>query len=964
MLEICLLGQFDLRRNDAPVEIPSRSAQSLLAYLVLNPGIAHRREKLAGLIWPDATEANARNYLRKALWLLRKSIAVDTLGGEEYLLADDISITFNPDADYWLDVNAVRHKSTDAMSVEDQIKAVSAYQGELLPGFYEEWVTLERERLKAAFNQKINTLLLCLVAGEQWEQVIYWGEQWIALGEAPEPAFRALMVAHANVGDMAKVATTYERCVQTLREELDVEPSEQTCTLFEQLRDGAAIPSEPAAAATVLQAEPGENAPPLLEMNDRWLTNLPIPLTSFIGREKEINEIKHFLKESRLLTLAGAGGSGKTRLAIRVAREVQNMFSDGVWWIDLAVLVDPELVPQAVAKVLRVLEVPDQSLSDTLTIALRSRQILLVFDCCEHLLDASAQLAEHLLKACPELKILATSREVLDVAGECIFHVPTMASPDPDRDCPSDFLDYDAVCLFVERAGTLMPGFALNDQNALAIGQLCHGLDGIPLAIELAAARVKVLKVDQIAARLDDRFRLLTGGSRTALPRHQTLRATLNWSYDMLSNDERMILQRLSVFTGGWSAAAAEAVCAGGEIQVDDVLDLLSHLASKSLILSERKLGEEARYRMLDTIREYAGEKLVEAGEEATVRDRHLDYFVRMAEEAEPQLFKPDQVSWFNRLEAEHENLRAAVTWSLKRKAATSALRLVGALSWFWSTHGHYREALEFSSQILSAPMAKERTAARAKALSITGLVQWMLDRKADVRPLLEEALDIATEIGDRSIIAWSRVFLGTAISTYEDYQEGQSLIEEGLEECRGLGSVGLNAVGFALAFLGDDLTYQGDYQHARELYEESVDVLREVRDLNFLAYALRRLGHTARHLGDLDRAANGCKESLSLNMMLGHEQAVAACVSGLACVALARGDPFTAAQLFATVERQLEKIGVSIMPSDTFEYERNVALAREELGETALAAAWAEGRTMTFDQAIELAMKQTAVEV
>jgi predicted ATPase len=803
-----------------------------------------------------------------------------------------------------------------------------------------------------------------LVAGEQWEQVIYWGEQWIALGEAPEPAFRALMVAHANAGDMAKVAATYDRCVEALSEELNIEPSEQTRALFQQLRDGAAIPSEPAAAAADLQTEPGESAPPFSEVNDRWLTNLPIPLTSFIGREKEINEIKRLLKDSRLLTLAGAGGSGKTRLAIRVAREVQNMFSDGVWWIDLAVLVDPKFVPQAVAKVLRVLEVPDQTLSDTLTNALRSKQILLVFDCCEHLLDASAQLAEHLLKACPELKILATSREVLDIAGECIFHVPTMSSPDPDRVRLSDFLAYDAVCLFVERATTLMPRFDLNDQNALAIGQLCHGLDGIPLAIELAAARVKALKVDQIAARLDDRFRLLTGGSRTALPRHQTLRATLDWSYDLLSDSERKMLQRLSIFTGGWSAGAAESVCAVGEIQQEQVLDLLSQLVSKSLVMTERKIGEEARYRMLETIREYALEKLIEAGEEIAVRDRHLDFFMMLAEEAEPQLFKPDQVSWFNRVEAEHENLRAAVTWSLKRKVATPALRLVGALSWFWSTHGHYREALEFSSQILSAPMAKERTAARAKALSITGLVQWMLDRKADVRPLLEEALDIATEIGDRSIIAWSRVFLGTAMSTYEDYREGQSLIEEGLEECRALGSAGLNAVGFALAFLGDDVTYQGDYQRAQELYEESVDLLREVRDLNFLAYALRRLGHTARHLGDLDKAANGCQESLSLNMMLGHQQAVAACVSGLACVALARGDALTAAQLFAAVERQLEEIRVSLMPSDTFEYERNVNLARVQLGEAAFAAAWAEGRSMTFDQAIALFSKKTALEV
>jgi predicted ATPase/DNA-binding SARP family transcriptional activator len=965
VLKIRLLGQFDLSRNSEPVEVRSRSAQSLLAYLVLNIGIAHRREKLAGLLWPEATEANARSYLRKALWKARKFLAADTPGGEEYLLADDISIAFNPDAHYWLDADAVRSEPVEAMSVEDLIEAVSAYQGELLPGFYEEWVTLEREQLQAVFEHKLQVLLDRLVEEGRWAETVDWGERWIALGSMPEPAYRALMVAHAALGNIAKVAATYERCVQTLREGLAVDPSERTVALFQQLRNGAVIPTGDASAtATVLQVAPSETTKSPPEASDRRLTNLPIPLTSFIGREDEVNEIKRLLADCRLLTLAGAGGSGKTRLAIRVAGEVGSMFSEGIWWIELGVLVEPQLVPQAVAKVLNVPEAPNQTLSETLTNALRSRQILLVLDCCEHLLDACAQLAEHLLKACSELKILVTSREVLGIAGERVFQVPTMSSPDPDRVKPSDFPAYDAVRLFVERAGTLKPDFALTDQNALAVGQLCHGLDGIPLAIELAAARVRALKVEQIAARLDDRFQLLTGGSRTALPRHQTLRATLDWSYDLLSDSERMMLQRLSVFTGGWSAAAAEAVCTGGEIQPDDVLDLLSQLSSKSLILSERKPGEQARYGMLETIREYTSEKLAEAGERAAVRDRHLDFFVSLAEEAEPQLFSPDQVYWLNRLEAEHENLRAAAAWSLERKAATPALRLVGALSWFWSTRGHYRETRELSAQILSSSFALERTAARAKALSISGLVQWVLGKEADVRPLLEEALDIAIEIGDRPNIAWSRVFLGTAISTYGDRQEGLSLIEEGLEECRALGSAGQYGVGFALSFLGDGAFYQGDYQRAQELYQKSVDVLSEVRDLNFLAYSLRRLGHTARYLGDLERAANGCQESLTLNLKIGHKQAVAACVSGLACVALAYGEAIIAAQLFAAVERQLERIGVSLLPSDTVEFERHIALVRDELGEAAFAAAWAEGRSMTIEQAITMASKQAARQV
>lgn len=961
MLEIRLLGQFDLKYNSAPVEIPSRSAQSLLSYLLLNTGIVHRREKLAGLLWLDATEANARSYLRKALWQARKSLAFDTPGGGEYLLADDISITFNTNADYWLDADALKDKKAEAMSVEELIEAVSAYQGELLPGFYEEWVSLERERLQAIFENKMQVLLDRLVEQRRWAETLDWGERWIALGSMPEPAYRALMVAHAALGNIAKVAATYERCVQTLREELGVEPSEQTIALFEELRNGTAFPSEAPIITDFQQTVPSEISAALSEDDDRRVTNLPIPLTSFIGREEEIHEIKYLLRESRLLTLAGAGGSGKTRLAIQLANQIRDMFSDGIWWIDLAVLSDPHLVPQAVAKVLRVREASHQSLREALANSLHTKEILLVFDNCEHLLDACAQLGEYLLKACPSLKILATSREVLGIAGERVFPVPTMSSPDPSQVDPSTFHAYDAVRLFVERAAAQMPDFDLTDQNAFAIAQLLFELDGIPLAIELAAARVQVLKVEQIAARLDDRFRILTGGSRTALPRHQTLRATIDWSYDLLSPSERTMLQRLSVFTGGWSAAAAESVCVGGEIHSEDVLDLLSQLASKSLVLAERKPGEAARFRMLETIREYASEKLAKDGEEAAVRDRHLDFFVMLAEEAEPELFKNDQVIWLNKLETEYENLRAAAAWSLEREAALPALSLVGSLSVFWYTHGHYYETRELSSQILSASFTKERTAARAKALSIAGLVKWALGGKADVRPLLEEALDIATEIGDKSIIAWTRVLLGTEISTHGNYQEGLSLIEQGLEECRALGSERQTEVGFALTLLGDGAFYEGDYHRAQELYEKSVDVLSEVRDLNFRAYALRRLGHTARYLGDLEGAVEKCIESLSLNRELGHKQAVAACISALACIDLAHGDALTAVQLFAAVEKQLELIGFSLMPSDSVEFEQNVALAREELDDEAFSAAWAEGRKMDTDQAIALALEHAA---
>jgi predicted ATPase/DNA-binding SARP family transcriptional activator len=961
VLEIHLLGHFSLKSSGDPVEISSRSAQSLLGYLLLNRGIAHRREKLAGLLWPDATEANARSYLRKALWQVRKSLVEENSGGEEYLIVDDLTITFNSNANYWLDVDVLESSNEETSSVEEQIESVSVYQGELLPGFYEDWVILERERLQALFEHKLQVLLDRFVEEGRWSETLDWGERWIALGSVPEPAYRAMLIAYAALGDNAKVVGTYDRCVQTLREELGVEPSEQTRELYEQILSGKVIISHRSQIPIKIHTDEIETDSSPQETSDRRVSNLPVPLTSFIGRKDEIKEIRNKLLESRLLILSGAGGSGKTRLAIQVADEMRGMFRDGMRWIDLGAIIDPNLVPQVIAKVLRVREVSHQSLMESLANSLQSKEILLVLDNCEHLLDACAQLTEFLLKACPSLKILATSREVLGIAGERVFPVPTMSAPDPNQVDPSTFYAYDAVRLFDERAKSQMPDFVLTDQNALAVAQLLFELDGIPLAIELAAARVQALKVEQIAARLDDRFRLLTGGSRTALPHHQTLLATLDWSYDLLTSNEQTVLQRLSVFTGGWSVAAGESVCTGGEIQPEDVLDLLSLLANKSLVLTERRPGEEARYRMLETIREYAGVKLSDSGDETMVRDRHLEFFVALAEQAEPQLSEPNQLFWLNRLEIEHENLRSAVIWSLEQKAATPALSLVSALSWFWYTHGHYYEARELSLQLLSSSFTRGRTAARVRALSKVGFVLWALDRKTDVSPMLEEALDIANEIGERFNIAWARVFLGIVTSTQSDHEEALSHMEQGLEEYKALDSAGKYEVGFALTFLGDGYFFNGDYQRAQEVYETSVDILSEIQDQNVLAYALRRVGHTARYRGALEEADKKCRQSLRINQKLGHMQAVAACINAFACIAVDRGESKIAAQLFAAVEKQLEVLGHWLMPADNFEFERNLALAREALGEEEFATAWAKGRSMTTKQALALALKQTS---
>ncbi|MEK7327551.1 MAG: protein kinase, partial [Chloroflexota bacterium] len=397
----------------------------------------------------------------------------------------------------------------------------------------------------------------------------------------------------------------------------------------------------PASAADVAQVL-GQMTPALSGLFPARIaaptTNLPTQLSKFIGREKEITQLKKRLAENRLITLTGSGGVGKTRLSIQLASELLSEFPHGAWLVDLAPLTDPALVPQTAAAVLDVKPQGNQPVLTALTDYLRAKKLLLVLDNCEHLIEACAQLAEALLRACPDLRLLTTSREAFGVEGEVIVRVPSLSLPSLQNATLAAIAEAEAVQLFVERASAALPGFALNEANAPIIAQVCRRLDGVALAIELAASRVKLLKVEQIAARLDDAFRFLTGGSRTALPRQQTLRATIDWSYNLLSELERRLLCRLSVFAGGWTLEAAEAVCAGEGLESYEILDLLIQLVNKSLVAVEREQGEEARYRLLETIREYALERLAASGEAETVRREHAEFFLALAQEADPHL--------------------------------------------------------------------------------------------------------------------------------------------------------------------------------------------------------------------------------------------------------------------------------------------------------------------------------------
>ncbi|MBI5567823.1 MAG: AAA family ATPase, partial [Chloroflexi bacterium] len=737
MLELRLLGQFNLRLDNRPIDLPSRPAQSLLAYLALRPGTAYRRERLAGLLWPDATEANARSYLRQALWRIRKALPTTT---RDYLVADDLTVAFDAEADYTLDVAVLEQAIAASTGTDDLLRSVEVYHGELLPGFYDEWVMPERERLQAVYEHKLTLLLDRLVAEGRWPAVIEWAERWIAVGSVPEPAYRALMTAYSAAGDRASMSAAYQRCLEALRRELDVEPSEATRALYEQLSR-----SERAA---------GNGRAPI-EIKPPATNNLPRQLTTFIGREREITEVKHLLHTttSRLVTLTGSGGCGKTRLALQVGQELLADYPQGVWLIELAPIADPALVPQTAVTALGLREESGRSLVTTLIDYLRGRKTLLLLDNCEHLVTASAQLVETLLHACPDLTILASSREQLGIAGEAAFRVPSLAIPDLHQLPPIETLtQYEAVQLFVDRAQLALPEFAITAENAGAIAQICHRLDGIPLAIELAAARVNVVSADQIAARLGNAFRLLTGGRRTALPRQQTLRALMDWSYNLLTDAERALLRRLGVFAGGWTLEAAEAIGADedatGLIQPDDVLDLITQLVNKSLVIAEGTEHGHVRYRLLETIRQYAREKMSDFCDVDCVWDRHLDYFVRLAERAEPELRGPQQAQWLNRLKDDVDNLHAALDWSVDGEVE-GGLRLATAIYEFVSRYGPINALADKLLQLLQLPAAQPHTMLRARALdTAANLVSWRAEM-AQARALAEAALDIYRELGD-----------------------------------------------------------------------------------------------------------------------------------------------------------------------------------------------------------------------
>jgi predicted ATPase/DNA-binding SARP family transcriptional activator len=989
-LHIQLLGDFRLSCGDAPVStVNAPRLQSLLAYLVLHRDAPQPRHHLAFRLWPDSNEAQARTNLRQLLHGLKQTLPE----ADQFIHADAQTLQWCSDAPFRLDVAEFEATLAQAAAAEQQRdlhavrlgleRASALYQADLLPSCYDDWIVPERERLRQACTETLERLLRLLERENEPRAAMAYAQRLVRHDPLREETYRTLMRLYAQCGDRAGAVRVYQTCATVLERELAVEPSAATREAYEHLL------KVNAQARPVLPPQPSN-------------TNLPVPLTSFVGREVEMAEIAHLLRTSRLLTLTGPGGCGKTRLALEAATNLLSEYPDGVWWVELAALSDAALVPQAIATALGVREQSGRPLLEVLVDYLRAKQVLLLLDNCEHLVGACAQLAEQWLSACPHLRILATSREALRIGGETAWLVPSLSLPEAhSASTVEGLMPYESIRLFVERAAMVLPTFRLTAANGPLVAQICRRLDGIPLAIELAAARVKVLTAEQIAARLDDVFQLLTAGRRTALLRHQTLRAAIDWSYDLLSARERVLFRRLAVFAGGWTLEAAEAVCAGDGLEADDVLDVLSHLVDKSLIAVTQ--DGATRYHLLETVQQYAYEKLREAGEVEAVRWQHASFFLKLAKTAAAKAASPHRRAWLDRLEIEHDNLRAALGWARGSRQAEIALDLAGSLINFWYFRGYLGEAREWFEAALALRDALPRKdLTRAKALFGAGSMAFGQGDYVAARARLEESVALGRRLGDegRPVLANALTRLGIVMELLGDHHAGRSLFEEGLAIYREVGdrwglALGLYSaamttffvhpdsaslrsmfeeslalfqalgdkwgISMVLSGLGHLDAQQGEYASARSRFEESLAMLRQEGDRWWMAHLLAGLGVVLQAQGDAERAAVVLHESLALNRDLGNRGGIARSLAGLAWVAAVQGQMERAARLFAQVEALGQATGLVMFAQEQSLYERVVTMARAVLSEEAFAAAWAAGRAMTVEEAVADALSVMA---
>jgi len=858
-LTIRLLGRFEVWRNGYPIleeEWERKKSKRLLSILLTEPGYVFSYDQLTDLLLSGTDVERARRNLQSLASRLRRTLEPDCgrAADSVFILRQGEGYCFNTKAPYSLDTETLR----DLVEQGDRLvemkrwgdaldrcqKAVALYVGDYSPGdLYEEWTLVPRKHCKDLYLRALGLLAECQAWTGSYNSAIRTCQRVIEAEPWNEPAYRQQMYVHYCAGDHSKAEETYRRCVQALTEQLDVEPGQETQQLHDQIltREALKLP--------------------------RWLpNNLPHRLTRFIGRQYEVAEVECLLGENRMVTLTGVGGTGKTRLALKVASGLLKTFADGVWFVDLGAVSDGGNVPEAVAAALKVKPEREELLLDALCKYVQHKEILLIFDTCEHLIDACAQLVETLLHGSPGLRVLATSGEELRIEGEIAWSVPPLSTP-PEAIGSDEISNCDGVLLFLDRAQIACPSFTPTSENVLLVADLCRKLEGLPLAIELAAANLKTTLLDDMVALLGDRFHFLSHGSRTAPARHQTLSAAIDWSYVLLSDSERAVLRRLSTFAGSFTPEAATAVCAQAEIEDSQVDDLLWSLAGKSLLIFDLTLGV-GRFRLLDTVREYAVEKLREAGEDDIYWRRHRDFYLQLVQQAETR--GPAQREWLDRLELELENLRAALAWSKASGEIEEGLDLAStsAMMAFWERNQHVEEGLDWLQRFLDKSKTDPNTAT-ATGLCALGRLHNRLGQSIEAKNALEKSLYMSRTLGEEDCIAAALANLANVEMSLGNIGRAKKLYKQGIALNRKTGR--LSSVASCLTNLGSLLCrHEGDYEGALCALQEALSISRKTGRKYLEAGTLSLLGSVYEQLGKGSMSSACYEDSLRISLEIG----------------------------------------------------------------------------------------------